>query len=68
MIQETFYRCDPEKNRKCKKTGCALIRGREKGGMYQCDATADPEYAELDEAGRPIVAFVVMRGEDNGTV
>ena len=68
MIQKTYYRCDPEKNTKCKKTGCALTRGKgKKAGIYRCDATKDPECAMLNEEGRPIVAFVVMRGEDDGT-
>ena len=67
MIQETFYRCDPEKNTECKKRGCALIKGRKKAGSFRCEATANPEYAVLNEEGRPIVAFTVMRGEDNGT-
>ncbi len=68
MIQKTFYRCDPEKNTECKKRGCALIRGRgKKAGSFRCEATDNPEYAALNEEGRPIVAFTVMRGEDNGT-
>jgi len=62
----TYYRCDPEKNKECKKRGCALVKKRGvKGG--DCRATHKPECAELNEAGKPVVAFTVMRGEDNGT-
>ena len=66
MRQETFYRCDPEKNTKCNKRGCALERkrGRKAG---ECEATSDPECAVLNEEGRPVVAFVIMRGDDDGT-
>ena len=66
MITKTFYECDPEKNEKCSKRGCALVktRGRKAG---ECRATSDPKCAMLNEEGRPIVAYVVMRGEDNGT-
>ena len=66
MIQKTFYECDPEKNKECNKRGCALMktRGRKAG---ECRATSKPEYAVLNEEGRPVVAFVVMRGDDNGT-
>ena len=66
MIQKTFYECDPEKNTECKKRGCALVKKRGvKAG--ECRATSKPECAALDEEGRPIVACVVMRGEDDGT-
>ena len=45
---------------------CALVksRGRKAG---ECNVTADPECAVLNEAGRPVKAFVVMRGDDDGT-
>ena len=66
MIQTTFYRCDPEKNKECKKSGCALVRqrGRKAG---ECAVTSNPECAVLNEEGRPVVAFVMMRGESDGT-
>jgi len=66
MRETTYYQCDPEKNAKCRKTGCALVkvRGRKAG---KCRATADPECAVLNEDGRPVKAFVVMRGDDDGT-
>ena len=67
MRQITYYVCDPEKNTECKKRGCALIRGRKKAGSFKCEATANPEYAVLNEEGRPVKAFVVMRGDDDGT-
>ena len=66
MIHETFYRCDPEKNTECRKTGCALIRKRGKK-PGECSATKKAECAALSEDGRPVVAYVLMRGDDNGT-
>ena len=66
MIQETFYQCDPEKNTECNKRGCALIRKRGKK-PGDCRATSKQECAMLNEEGRPIVAFVVMRGENDGS-
>ena len=67
MIQKTFYRCDPEKNTECRKRWCALTKGRKKGGSFRCEATENPDYAVLNEEGRPVVAFVLMRGDDDGT-
>ena len=65
-METTYYRCDPEKNTECRKNGCALVkkRGKRPG---ECAATSNPDFAELNENGRPIVAFVLMRGEENGT-
>ena len=66
MRQTTYYRCDPEKNTECKKRGCALVKGRgRKPG--QCEVTDNPEFAVLNEEGRPVKAFVVMRGDSDGT-
>ncbi len=66
MREITYYKCDPEKNKECKKRGCALVtaRGRRPG---ECEATSNPEFAVLNEEGRPVKAFVVMRGDDDGT-
>ena len=64
-MQTTFYRCDPGKNTECKKTGCALVKKKGKC-TGKCEATSNPKFAQLNEDGNPIVAFVVMRGEDNG--
>ena len=65
MITKTFYQCDPEKNKECSRRGCALVktRGRKAG---ECRATSKPECAVLNEEGRPVVAYVVMRGDDDG--
>ena len=65
-MQKTFYKCDPEKNTECRKSRCALAkkRGRIAG---ECEATSNPDFAMLNEDGKPIVAYVLMRGEDNGT-
>ena len=65
-MQRTYYKCDPEKNTECRKTGCALIKKRGKV-PGDCAATSNPDFAVLNEEGKPIVAFVLMRGEDNGT-
>ena len=67
MKQITYYKCDPEKNTECKKNGCNKGRGKSKKAFGWCKATSNPEYAVLNEEGRPIKAFVVMRGEDDGT-
>ena len=67
MIQRTYYVCDPEKNEECKKRGCAHAQKRGKKPAGDCRATSNPEYAALDGEGKPIVAFVLMRGEDDGT-
>ena len=66
MGQTTYYKCDPEKNTECRKTGCALVqkRGRKSG---ECRATSKPECAVLNEEGRPVVAYVLVRGDENGT-
>ena len=48
-MKKTIYKCDPEKHKKCPKTGCYIYRGG------YCNGTKHPEYAELDEEGKPIV-------------
>ena len=66
MRLETYYQCDPEKNTECNKRGCALVKKRGKA-PGECRATGNPEYAVLNEEGRPVKAFVVMRGDSDGT-
>lgn len=51
-MKKTIYKCDPEKYKKCPKTGCYIYRGG------YCNGTKHPEYAELDEEGKPIVLDV----------
>ncbi len=49
------YLCDPTKNIECK---------RSVGGeccSEHCAATTNPEYAKLDEYGRPIKVFDIRR-------
>ena len=53
-----LYKCDPEKNTKCKKKLCLLYTK----GRYSCKSTKHPEYAVKDENGEPIV--YCMRKED----
>ena len=45
---KTWYRCDPEKNRECRKKSCV-----EHGGP--CRRTSRSEFAEKDADGKPIV-------------
>lgn len=42
-----FYKCDPSKNKMCKKTWC----------QNPCKQTTFREFAVKDKLGRPIVAF-----------
>ena len=65
-MQRTYYKCDPEKNTECKKRSCALVKRRGKN-PGECSATDNPDFAMLNEDGKPIVAFVLMRGDGNGT-
>ena len=51
-----LYKCDPKKNTPCKKKSCTIFN--------VCSCTANPEYAELDENGDPIVAYARIEGED----
>lgn len=51
---ETVYLCDPKKNKKCNKGGCAynpLIPEK----LRTCYATKGKEYARLDLGGEPCV-------------
>ena len=49
-----LYKCDPEKNTKCRKNMCYL-NTRFK---HSCRNTKYPEYAQVAENGKPIVAYV----------
>ena len=41
----TFYRCNPELNKECKKWSC----------QKECTLTTHKEYAKLDKDGDPII-------------
>ena len=41
----TFYRCNPELNKECKKWSC----------QKECTLTTHKEYARVDESGEPII-------------
>ena len=43
-----MYKCDPEKNKDCRKRMC----------QNRCRSTSNPEYAELDCDGNPIVSYL----------
>ena len=43
----TFYICNPELNKSCKKKLCGA----------ECTLTTLEQYAQRDEIGRPIVAY-----------
>lgn len=59
-----FYRCDPDKNKPCKKTMCFYLNSHK--SFARCKATENPEYAVRNVDGTPIVEFET-RGENNGT-
>ena len=59
-----FYKCDPEKNKECRKKRCYLIKAY-KGS---CRSTSNPDYAVLDENGKPIVSFVTFDIETSQVV
>lgn len=50
---KTFYQCDPELFRSCKKTLC----------QKECTLTTFKKYAKRDEFGRAIVACIDDRYE-----
>lgn len=52
-----IYRCDPSKNKGCKKTSCYIS-----GGM--CECTSDKTFAALDGYGKPIVDAWNRRADD----
>lgn len=52
-----FYRCDPEKNTECRKSGC-YTRGGE------CKATSKMACAIRDADGNPIEEFRVRDRKD----
>ena len=48
-----LYRCDAEKNTECKKRGCS-----HNNKIWKCRCTSNPDYAQKDENGQPIIAFI----------
>ena len=55
MEKKTWYLCDPDKNTECRKTGCVHNAA---AIMKSCERTSHPEYAKLDEEGKPIIHSV----------
>lgn len=51
-----LYECDPEKNKRCRKTNCLFNKALKVPGA--CHNTFDLNCARLDGAGQPIVAGV----------
>ena len=49
----TVYRCDPVKNKSCKKSYCVH------NGTGECNATKNVVYAQTDENGRPIIEYLI---------
>ena len=47
-----LYKCDPEKNTKCKKRLC----------QWRCKMTKDPEFAVKDGQGEPVIAYMRREG------
>jgi hypothetical protein len=60
--EKTWYRCDPEKNKECRKRTCGLYGG-------PCIRTSKEEYAKLDTDGKPIIepGLRELRGKEHGT-
>ena len=48
---KVLYRCDPIKNKQCKKTSCAYNK---EAKYHFCKLTTDRRYARLDDKGEPI--------------
>ena len=63
MITKTYYRRDP-KSKKRKMTEAELTGVPAELAGKVTDNAAD---ALTDDEGRPVIACVVLRGEDNGT-
>lgn len=51
-----LYRCDPDKNERCAKTGCYIYGG-------PCVQTTHAEYAMNDEGGHPLWIGDAVRNE-----
>ena len=51
-----IYKCNPEKNKNCPRINCKFNYQDRSSGL--CEGTIKPEYAELDEEGKPIVLDV----------
>ena len=47
-----LYRCDPEKNKECRKRMC----------QKKCTRTKKPEYAVKDQDGEPIIEYLRREG------
>lgn len=57
-----LYKCDPEKNAQCRK-GMCYLNTRCK---HPCRNTKHPEYAQVAENGKPIVAYVRLDADQDG--
>ncbi len=51
------YICDPEKNKRCKKTGCYLYGG-------PCCSTSHVQYAKVDESDKVLVIHSCIDEEE----
>ena len=58
---KVLYKCDPEKNKKCRKSMCYT---NPNGLKNPCRATRNPDYAVLDENGRPIIYWIRFEVND----
>ena len=50
-----LYKCDPEKNKDCVKRICYTRRPKLRN---PCRSTKNPEYAVLNDQGKPIINYV----------
>lgn len=60
-----LYYCDPEKNVKCRKYGCAHCLTITEGGV--CFVTMKRECARTDANGNPVI-YVLEKDKDENTV
>ena len=60
MKKIILYRCNPDKNPKCTKTGCGWL----KNGAERCFMTSEKGCAELNENGEPIIEEILKEGVD----
>ena len=55
MEKKTWYLCDPEKNKECRKMGCMHNAA---SISKSCELTSHPEFEKMDEDGNPVIHSV----------
>lgn len=54
MKLKILYRCDPDKNKACRKTHCKYNTCVTNG---ECYSTTEKQYAVVDDKGEPIITY-----------